>query len=604
MKKLIFLLWCCSTVYAQTTINPTYTYILPGKWENWVLAPGGVLLVGNGSGLTAIEANNSQIIYNYNDLGKIKPEEMELIEGYPWVMLHQGGFAAASKSKKALLDYFTGKPLIESSKFGWIAPAGSKVLPEEGKVILWGSHQKSLYYLGVYDIASEKEIFTVDLKDKKIAAGVPFFDKIRFVGDFMFVPTLKNMVCINLAQKKLQWSTTAINGSLTYDFYLDPSARYVYAYNPSLKAKIYRLDMATGNATWAKPISLSGAVKKVQLIKEGLWVYSEEEKSFAVNIYNPETGQPLWKKAYSDKGGIRQTIFTDEGVVFGTSTGEVNTLLHNGTLKLKKNIETGAGYRVFTLTDNGNLFYLTNFKMGVANLQNGGFEKEPTKFRKVEQMITAYDEKNDRFVVCTGNELFFITRNAESKKICDIAFKGDENPSKIEFRESGILLSSNQNAMLVDYDGNVKYNVYYKAPGASLAAKLAAGAIMAASTSVMAVESARAGAMQGANPFYKSDAQRNAESNARAAGDVANSAAAILSQRFSATAATKNSLYIQTMLDDGVGLIRLNKDTGKPDAQIVLKDKKPEYLVDEDFGAFYYKKSDNTIIGYDLRDKQ
>jgi hypothetical protein len=239
--------------------------------------------------------------------------------------------------------------------------------------------------------------------------------------------------------------------------------------------------------------------------------------------------------------------------------------------------------------------------MGVVNLKDGGFVKEPAKFRKVEQLITGYDRQNQRFVVSTGNELFFITRDGTSKKVCDIAFKGDENPSKIEFRESGILLSSNQNAMLVDYDGNVKYSVFYKAPGTSIAGKLLAGAVMVASATVSTANAAKAGYMQGASPLYVEDSERQAASAAKSWSGVANNAAAIMTQRFSATTATKNSLYIQTSLDDGVGMVRLNKDTGKPDGQIITKDKKPEYLVDEDFGVFFLLKSDNTIIGYDLR---
>jgi hypothetical protein len=74
-----------------------------------------------------------------------------------------------------------------------------------------------------------------------------------------------------------------------------------------------------------------------------------------------------------------------------------------------------------------------------------------------------------------------------------------------------------------------------------------------------------------------------------------------MTQRFKATAVTKNHLYILTKLDDGVGLVKLNKDTGKVDGEIILKDKKPVYKIDEDFGVFYFQKSDKEIIGYDMR---
>lgn len=601
MKKILLLWVLCAPVYAQNIIQPKYTYNLPNKWEAWTLAPGGILLVGHSKGFTAIEAHNNQFLYDYTELGKIKLNEMDLIEGLPWVMLKNA--AIGKMPAYVLLDYFTGKPVFESQKNDWTGPAGYYFVTDEAKLVMWGANNKlkSATCIGMYDLGANKEIALIDLKDKKLTGGgLPVSMVVE--DDRFIMTTTKSVVVVNLRTNSIEWFTTKLNNSNgTLKYLFDQENQVVYAYGPYLKAKIYKINAKDGSLMWPKPISLAGAVKRIEILKEGLWVYSEEEKSFEVNLFDPGTGQKLWKKPYSDKGGIREFIFQPEGVVFGTSTGEVNTLLHTGALKLSKSVDTGAPYRIFALNPDGTLFYLSGVKMGVVNLSDGGFVKEPAKFRKVEQLITAVDRKNDRFVVSTGNELFFITRDGTSQKVCDIAFKGDENPSKIEFRDAGILLSSNQNAMLVDYDGNVKYNVFYKAPGTSIAGKILAGAVMATSMAAGAANAAKAGMMQGATPFYVEDSEAQASRNARSYSGVAGSALAAMNQRFSATAATKNSLYIQTSLDEGVGLVRLNKDTGKPDGQIITKDKKPEYLVDEDFGVFYFLKSDNTIIGYDLR---
>jgi len=215
-------------------------------------------------------------------------------------------------------------------------------------------------------------------------------------------------------------------------------------------------------------------------------------------------------------------------------------------------------------------------------------------------MITNYDEQNKRFVVSTGNEVFFVDKEGNISKVADIQFKGDEVPNKIEFREGNILLSSAQNAMLIDYSGKEKYSVYFKAPGTSVAGKLLAGAVMAASAGMAVANAAKAGAIRGLTPIG-SDEQRSAERSAENFGSIATSAAAVMSQRFKATAATKNHLYILTKLDEGVGLVRINKDTGQQDGELVLKDKKPIYKIDEDFGVLYFKKDDKQIVAYDLR---
>ena len=72
-------------------------------------------------------------------------------------------------------------------------------------------------------------------------------------------------------------------------------------------------------------------------------------------------------------------------------------------------------------------------------------------------------------------------------------------------------------------------------------------------------------------------------------------------KRFKATSATQNSQFILTKLEDGVGLVKLNKDSGALEKEIVLKDKKPEYQVDEFGGYLYYKLNDKTIYAYNLK---
>ena len=68
-----------------------------------------------------------------------------------------------------------------------------------------------------------------------------------------------------------------------------------------------------------------------------------------------------------------------------------------------------------------------------------------------------------------------------------------------------------------------------------------------------------------------------------------------------ATAATRDAQFVLSKLDDGVGLVKISKYTGKPVKEIILNDKKPEYEVDEWGGFLYYMASSNTINAYDLK---
>jgi hypothetical protein len=152
--------------------------------------------------------------------------------------------------------------------------------------------------------------------------------------------------------------------------------------------------------------------------------------------------------------------------------------------------------------------------------------------------------------------------------------------------------------MMLDWDGNKTWHEYFRAPG-----KSAMGAILAGVTAVAAA----AGSMAAANSSVNNRIagyDRTADREADLAGGLAAASGASVAEmlkRFKATAATENAQFILTKLDEGVGLVKLNKDTGTLEKEIILKDKKPEYQVDERGGILYYMADSNSIFAYDLK---
>ena len=117
---------------------------------------------------------------------------------------------------------------------------------------------------------------------------------------------------------------------------------------------------------------------------------------------------------------------------------------------------------------------------------------------------------------------------------------------------------------------------------------------------MMVMESARAGANKNAIGQYN-DVGREAQRNAEFMADISSASFAYISKRFKASSATKDAQFILTKLDDGVGLVSLNKDSGKVEKEIILKDKKPEYIVDDFGGLLYYQASGSSIQAFDLK---
>jgi hypothetical protein len=73
-----------------------------------------------------------------------------------------------------------------------------------------------------------------------------------------------------------------------------------------------------------------------------------------------------------------------------------------------------------------------------------------------------------------------------------------------------------------------------------------------------------------------------------------------MAKRFKATAATENDQFILTKLEDGVSLVKVNKDSGEVGKKILLKDKKPMYQVDDFGGYLYYLANGTKVYAYNL----
>jgi hypothetical protein len=582
MKRLILGMWLtglASILLAQTNITQKYQYPIGGSIEMIEKLPGGITVVGSSDGISGIEAHSNEVKYTYTKMGKIKPEEMQMIPNTNYIALTRG-------YSKSLIDYTTGKEVFTPNENGW--GAIMSVVPDlnNNTITIMGTTLKSTYALGVYDLNDLSKKGLVEFTDKK-TMGVYINALYCYESEGkLFVRTEKGIVCIDKNKVSTDWVYSDLDKtSSIIKVVADPKKGEYYVCESNGKNHfLHKLD-AKGQRTTKKAIKIPGMPQNISLTENMLYTHTADLKTTYLQFYNRETAVAVWKKAFAIKGGVFMTQVTPNGVVFAAQTGNINTIdMATGKTVLKKGIKTGAFYKNVILLPNDLVFYLSIKDMGVANLKTGEFTKEPAKFKKVTNMISAYDEKNDRLVVSTGTELYFIKKDGSSTKVMDIKFKEEETPSKIEFREKGILVGAAQNNILLAYDGKVIYESYYKAPGQSLAAKIALGAVSAALAS-QSINQGLAG--------NDKDSRQSAQAASGLGGEM--------SKKFRATEATKNHLYILTKLEDGVGLVKINKDNGVKEAELILKDKKPEYKVDEDYGVLYYKKENKLVVGFDLR---
>ena len=153
--------------------------------------------------------------------------------------------------------------------------------------------------------------------------------------------------------------------------------------------------------------------------------------------------------------------------------------------------------------------------------------------------------------------------------------------------------------MLLDWEGTTNWHEYKRAPGKSAFGAILAGAMAVATAATAAASYAEANNNRNRLGSYTSRGQAYADLGDGMAMASGASVAEML-RRFKATAATQDAQFILTKLEEGVGLVKIDKDSGEVEKEIILKDKKPEYQVDDFGGILYYKANNSTIYAYDL----
>ena len=161
------------------------------------------------------------------------------------------------------------------------------------------------------------------------------------------------------------------------------------------------------------------------------------------------------------------------------------------------------------------------------------------------------------------------------------------------------MLTSAQNVALVGGDGTERYHTHFPSPKQNALVKAVALTAAIASTAAMAASAARAGAnTNGLGDFNAYG--RHADRAADMFVDIATASSQAVNKRYKATSASEDAQFVLTQLDGGVGVVRADKATGQPTAEVVLADKKPEYVVDDFGGWLFYKAGGKKVYAYDL----
>ena len=601
--------------YGQKAEQPDWSYDIGGKINEMYLTEAGTLVVASNDGLVGIKPGSNELLFKFTDYGRVKPEELTFIPASPYVMVAQGGFMS---SKKTVIDFVSGQILFSSEGNQWKQIFTSSTAMPQNKLIVSGLQktggmaENNTPKVAVYDLGNGKEDYSFYLfpHGKKTMKSYMVTGDPLLLKDKMLIPTSQGIIAKTLTGETL-WENKIKNVNWMT---ADASEKEIYAFESNTSGssmEIYKVG-ADGAELWKDAAKVKGQVVNFEILPQGLAVVSNKSSGGSNSVFaakdeseigflSAQTGEDLWEKAPKTKGYVQHFYIMDDGILFGIQQVGINKISFDGKTLFKKPLKTGENIMVMAHTPQG-LIYITSEDANIVNLETGDqVWDKPLKYKRATSVASTFDKSNNRYLISADDEIMAVDPTTGNvSEFAKTDFDEKEQPSSIQMRNGGIYLGSDQNMTLIDFNGNEVYHQYYKSPSKSTFAKIVGGVIAVASTAMSVSAAAAAGANRNSLGDYN-EYGREYDRQSKMFAAIGSASFEFMSQRFKATAATENAQFILTKLDDGVGLVKVNKDTGKTDKEIILKDKKPEYEVDDFGGVLYYKAKDNLIYAYDLK---
>ena len=643
MKSLSFiLLFVAMSLNAQLKETWSSSFDKEVNWQ--IVTSLGNYILQTDSGLFGIQNETGEVIWHdpsFTDLSETDFAELnnspfakiETTHGLFFINMFDGStvFNSFDNGIKKVKDHFVlyrSNSIVVSGKSEDKENIAVSVDIETGKV-LWKSKED---FGKIVDI--------VELSDEELL-GVTLFKNLR-------INSLSGEVIWSVANTKESQQLGAMGGmgnllqkfaetvvdteDIKLDFAIHPSLEYFVIgteevndnvtissssqnQTPSYNSTYRAYSVKSGDLIWKKPVTAKGQLGHSTWVADNLLIMPFGTNNSKVNLIDIKTGQGLWGKkgrGVSIKGGVYSYTPTENGMLVITTRNDKNFLNYldtqSGVFTFDKTIKV-KGYVGYTLTTDNGILYATEREMNIVNTATGDllWEKDlKTHYNLVQQ-------KDDLLYLFNNKTASINAVDLNSGQISmsgqtEIDFKEGEGPKQIEVRDSGIVLSSDQNFAMYDFDGKLTYQSYYKSPKEEgwkrallYAGSIYSGYLSAVSglaSGVMSQASQQAGHQSVEGQTYAEVGQAYNEMS-KAAGGAASMAFGAANKRFKATKESRDYIMVLTKTEEGIELVKMNKDTGESETSIALgKNRKPNYAIDLIEGIVYLEVDKNNIKQY------
>lgn len=544
----------------------------------------GTLLVGTKGAVQSYDPDSGELLWTRADLDKTSEFNVREVFGAPYLLCNHSRGMGGSKVKLMTIDYLTGETVWETEEFLGQYLAAYPV----------PSHGIAVFVLNSWEGSKDEQ-------------GMLFRAHDLLTGELKWQTKFgkANAVPLHIADGSGKFAPR-----LDLSGYHDPIIEGDIAYL-GLRG-VDAIDLTTGEIKWTqefKPGAKDFKRTYAPIRIDGDRLYAAGGGS--VYVFNKTDGSVIWESdRISSYAGLFKArdnaIVSQVEVVDGKVFIRFGGNFSNGqTVVLREPL----GVAAFDATTGEEVFKFAKPKEGITNLlvlpENhlvlfadaqslyGLSTEGATVTEKFEHKIEFKRKMGGGDVAKIGlgalGGLSGLAKGAmsSSKSRLDV-------PVAIIERDQHIVVMGKQT--LMGYDPvaqDFKWSTYYAAPGNALSDSLM--------FAVTALAATAGNAQVASASSYSSSQYSNGVNNIHSALDRYNKVAG---KRAAATQASQDYSYVLTNVKEGrkkgVGLMGISLDTGEGDKQLLLKDKKPEYLVDEALDRLFYFKGGKQLIAYGL----
>ncbi len=643
------------TGFAQTAAKE-WAKKFPGNVKWYQISDAGILVVCTGDALYGLNPETGNEAWKIDKLDDVKEENFDAVEGTPYAAIIKSSMFKGNQH--TVIDITTGKVIASSPDFDIMNIVKRIHIKELNAMMMYGfsksNGKPTMVMFSLADghkIWDQKKLFEKN-SEEVVTNGLA-------TDDGIYIGTTKNLYKLNPATGEVVWSQdrktekpvaavveskgmfgkksrvdlSAAATSSSAQFFLrnnDKSRIWfwnqeaLFAFSPAdgkLVTKEVELESPVGYILYDTHGMLVATAEKTQKDMAntgggGGGLLGKIKRSSAggknratLLCIDPETGDSKWKDEIDLKGDVNAYQLVGNKLILATQKDNGDNYislidLDAGKSVTKKPLSINGDIRDLQIVPQG-LYYRTSDEINILDLESGG--KNWKKGFKVKHCVGGNADNKTGYVF--ANDIIYkvdFEAGDIQEWVKDVKFEGKEDPTGLQVRENGILVSSEQNASLFSTDGKLVWHSFNKAPGRTLTGKMLSGLGGLASAMMAAQQAGEAAQLSYAKGYYGSTSPsldqsiKNANANAANFAGAAAASFASISKRFKATRQANDFMAVMTVLgnnnqNNSAGCVIVSKTDGKNISSMLLGDKTPDYKLDE-LGRMIYQKSENDVI--------